>query len=209
MPAARAGASSPPSSPPPSPRRTPTARRPSGVRSPTSSGPRCPSWQFSWKAEHDVLAYMTFPKEHRQKLHSTNPIERLHAEVKRRTNVVGIFPNEAAIRLAAKQNDEWAVRRASSAAMPSRHCVWGWQRVAGAPIGPTGESHPMTRARACVLLSKFDPPPQPVAQPLDAGRSASATAESNWSISRRGIRSLMGSSARSWMGSLVPTKLLR
>ena len=48
MPAARAGASSPPSSPPPSPRRTPTARRPSGVRSPTSSGPRCPSWQFSW-----------------------------------------------------------------------------------------------------------------------------------------------------------------
>ena len=49
------------------------------------------------EAEHDVLAYMTFPKEHRQKLHSTNPIERLHAEVKRRTNVVGIFPNEAAI----------------------------------------------------------------------------------------------------------------
>ena len=48
------------------------------------------------EAEHDVLAYMTFPKEHRQKLHSTNPIERLHAEVKRRTNVVGIFPNEAA-----------------------------------------------------------------------------------------------------------------
>ena len=48
LPAARAGASSPPSSPPPSPRRTPTARRPSGVRSPTSSGPRCPSWQFSW-----------------------------------------------------------------------------------------------------------------------------------------------------------------
>ena len=48
MPAATAGASSPPSSPRPSPRRTPTARRPSGVRSPTSSGPRCPSWQFSW-----------------------------------------------------------------------------------------------------------------------------------------------------------------
>ena len=48
-------------------------------------------------APHDVLAYMSFPREHRQKLHSTNPIERLHAEVKRRTNVVGIFPNEAAI----------------------------------------------------------------------------------------------------------------
>ena len=48
MPASRAGASSPPSSPPPSPRRTPTARRPSGAKSPTSSGPRCPSWPFSW-----------------------------------------------------------------------------------------------------------------------------------------------------------------
>ena len=40
---------------------------------------------------------MTFPKEHRAKLHSTNPIERLNGEIKRRTDVVGIFPNEAAI----------------------------------------------------------------------------------------------------------------
>ncbi len=67
-------------------------------------------------AEHDVLACMTFPSEHRSKLHSTNPIERLHAEIKRRTNVVGIFPNEdAIIRLAGavlfEQNDEWAVSR--------------------------------------------------------------------------------------------------
>lgn len=43
-------------------------------------------------AEEDVLAYMTFPKEHRSKLHSTNPIERLNGEIKRRTEVVGIFP---------------------------------------------------------------------------------------------------------------------
>ena len=68
------------------------------------------------EAEHDVLAYMSFPREHRQKLHSTNPIERLHAEVKRRTNVVGIFPNEAAIArlvgaILLEQNDEWAVSR--------------------------------------------------------------------------------------------------
>ena len=68
------------------------------------------------ETEHDVLAYMTFPREHRQKLHSTNPIERLHAEIKRRTNVVGIFPNEDAItRLVGavllEQNDEWAVSR--------------------------------------------------------------------------------------------------
>ena len=48
-------------------------------------------------AEADVLAYMTFPKEHRVKLHSTNPLERLNGEIKRRTEVVGIFPNEQAI----------------------------------------------------------------------------------------------------------------
>jgi transposase-like protein len=48
-------------------------------------------------AEPDVLAYMTFPKEHRAKLHSTNPIERLNGEIKRRTEVVGIFPNDEAI----------------------------------------------------------------------------------------------------------------
>jgi putative transposase len=48
------------------------------------------------EAEPDVLASMTVPAQHRTKLHSTNPIERLNGEIKRRTEVVGIFPNEAA-----------------------------------------------------------------------------------------------------------------
>ena len=49
------------------------------------------------ESEHDVLAYITFPAQHRTKLHSTNPLERLNKEVKRRADVVGIFPNEASI----------------------------------------------------------------------------------------------------------------
>ena len=49
------------------------------------------------EAEHDVLAYMDFLLRHRAKLHSTNPLERLNGEVKRRTEVVGIFPSESAI----------------------------------------------------------------------------------------------------------------
>jgi len=69
------------------------------------------------EAEADVLASMSFPKEHRAKTHSTNPLERLDGEIKRRTEVVGIFPNEAAITrlvgaILLEPNDEWSVQRA-------------------------------------------------------------------------------------------------
>ncbi len=68
------------------------------------------------EAETDVLAFMTLPKDHRPKIHSTNPLERLNGEIKRCTDVVGIFPNEDAITelvgaLLLEQNDAWAVQR--------------------------------------------------------------------------------------------------
>jgi putative transposase len=65
-------------------------------------------------AAEDVLAHLHFPMEHRRRLHSTNPLERLHKEIKRRTRVVGIFPTRDSLMrmvgtLLAEQDDEWQV----------------------------------------------------------------------------------------------------
>lgn len=71
---------------------------------------------FPDDAEPDVMASMSLPKSHRATLHSTNPIERLKGEIKRRTQVVGIFPNDEALTclvgaILIQRNDEWAIQR--------------------------------------------------------------------------------------------------
>ena len=82
-------------------------------------------------AEDDLLAHMAFPAEHWSKLRSTNPLERLNREIGRRSDVVGIYPNDAAlIRLAGalllEQNDEWLVgRRYLSVESLARLCETG------------------------------------------------------------------------------------
>ena len=71
---------------------------------------------FMGASRDDVLAYMAFPREHWAQTASTNPLERVNREIKRRADVIGIFPNDGAIirlvgALMLETNDEWAVAR--------------------------------------------------------------------------------------------------
>jgi transposase-like protein len=78
---------------------------------------RCPKLtELMDRSREEVLVYMSFPREHWAQIASTNPLERLNGEIKRRADVVGIFPNDRAVirlvgALMLEQNDEWAVSR--------------------------------------------------------------------------------------------------
>ena len=68
------------------------------------------------EAEEDILVYKTFPREHWRRIHSTNPLERIHKEVKRRTKVVGVFPDQASVLRLVGMNlkeidDDWRAGR--------------------------------------------------------------------------------------------------
>ena len=81
-------------------------------------------------AEADILAFYAFPSSHRRKLRSTNPLERFNKEVGRRTDVVGIFPDDRSlVRLAGmlciEQNDEWLVGRGYLSAESISMCLQG------------------------------------------------------------------------------------
>ena len=108
-------------------------------------------------AENDVLAFMTFPKAHWTQIYSTNPLERLNAEIKRRTRVVGIFPNDAAIvrlvgAMMLEQNDEWSLNRDTcslkacrpSAILPRLGCQqWHAEQCVSQPVRAVDLHHVM------------------------------------------------------------------
>jgi putative transposase len=79
-------------------------------------------------ASEDILAHMHFPKEHRRRLRSTNTVERLHMEIKRRTRVIGIFPNRSSLlrmvgTLLQEQDDKWQVAERRYFSIESMHKI--------------------------------------------------------------------------------------
>ena len=98
------------------------------------------------EAEDDVLAYMSFPKAHRTKLHSTNTLERLNREVKRRADVVGIFPNEASIvrligAVLMEANDEWSLQHRYLSLEPLNDLASAADEEPGLLAPPAGPAH--------------------------------------------------------------------
>jgi transposase-like protein len=121
---------------------------------------RFPNAAITDDAEEDARLH-DFPKEHRAKLHSTNPIERLNGEIKRRTEVVGIFPNDEAIvrlvgALLLEQNDEWTVQRAryitleTMASMSDDPQISCLQLHADIPSGACREPRPQPNATSLI-----------------------------------------------------------
>ena len=110
------------------------------------------------EAEEDLIAFYAFPSEHWTKLRSTNPLERVNKEIGRRTDVVGIFPNDAAvIRLAgallSEQNDEWLVQRRYLSV----------ESMALILAEPTDAEPAPAQSRRCPV----SPPPDPPSGPRD------------------------------------------
>ena len=106
-------------------------------------------------AEEELLAYMRFPREHWPKIRSTNPLERVNLEIARRSDVVGIYPNDAALlRLATsllvEQNDEWLDPEALPlAALPRRP-----HDADHEPCGPADADQPALQEGALAAVGK-------------------------------------------------------
>lgn len=115
------------------------------------------------EAEEDVLAFMTFPKEHRAKICSTNPLERLDGEIERRTDVVGIFPTRARSPVSSAPSCSsrttsgpssaatCALRRwRPSATLPAPACQPSQPDRGSTPPGGPGRSYTITRDTTCL-----------------------------------------------------------
>ena len=112
--------------------------------------------------ENDVLAYMDFPAAHRAKLHSTNGLERLNKEVKRRADVVGIFPNEASIiRLVGavlmEANDEWQLQHRYLSVEALAEVAAG-DDADNSTLEPPASAPILTTARGLTRLHRRSPP---------------------------------------------------
>lgn len=104
-------------------------------------------------AEEDALGYMHFPAARRTKLHSTNPIERLNGEIKRRTDVVGLFPNEAAVvrlvgAILLEQSDEWTTQRSRNVTLEAISTVSDTAAAGSQPCQPDPAARPADDHRA-------------------------------------------------------------